>query len=179
MSRRNQDLLVAIDLEKKSAPKLKQPESLFRIFEKLETVRPATSCKNIKRKKYERFLETENSAERNFSSVPIPTHKVQNHIERATLATNPYLSPSMYVLKTPFINLNSSLVPKLSLSAMPKKKKRSLFGKKGMCALLAEKTKVYAIANNVKTSPHIQAEERSNDLIARFSHTGTLNGGGD
>ena len=59
---RNQDLLVAIDLEKKSAPKLKQPESLFRIFEKLETVRPATSCKNIKRKKYERFLETDNSA---------------------------------------------------------------------------------------------------------------------
>lgn len=29
---RNQDLLVAIDLEKKSAPKLKQPETVDRIF---------------------------------------------------------------------------------------------------------------------------------------------------
>ena len=100
--------------------------------------------------------------------MKVATAKLQVHMERQSLTSNPYVSASMFVLKTPFMNLNSTLVPKISLSNMPKKKKRSLFGKKGMCALLAEKTKVYAIANNQRRSPQGEYDSRVEELASQI-----------
>ncbi len=135
------------------------------VFEELETSVPLAACKTVKRKKYERFIETDVAPGLQNCPLRVSTLKLNSHLERFTLTSNPYISPSMFVLKTPFMNLNSSLVPRISLNAMPKKKKRSLFGKKGMCALLAEKTKVYAIANNMKHYPEEHAAARCDESI--------------